>query len=652
MTQAIEINSPAITISPRDEFAGKLDYTIDRAQRSLIALQKPEGYWHAPLEANAEMNAEFIIFNHFMDTVDLELEARLKKYMLDTQCSDGSWALYRGGEGYLSTTIESYFALKLTGMTAGDEPLAAARRWILSKGGIVNCGTLARFYLAAMGQITWDATAAVPVEIALCPNWFPFNIYELGSWARGTLMGLMLLQAARPEKKIDYQRGVLELYIEPPHFTKFKQPRGAKRFSLRSVFNIADRGLRFYDRHRSKSLRARALRHAENWILEHQEANGSWGGIEPCYLLSAMALKANGYRNDHPVLKKAIEASRELIWNFDDCAMYMPCVSVNWDTALAGKALLDSGLPGDHPALKQTAQWFVDHQIFKKGDWSIKRPDLEPGGWAFEFHNDRYPDVDDSAVILSVLAESSADDPENKARSIRAGANWVMGMQSKDGGFAAFDADQTATWLNHVPLADVEAVVDPSCADLTGRVLEMMASVGYRTNHPVATRAIEWLKRNQSPEGGWRGRWGINFIYGTFSALSGLRAIGVDINEPWIKRAVNWLKSKQNPDGGWGESPLSDKDPAWHGRGTSTASQTAWALIGLIAGEDGLSEHAMRGAQWLSEQQDDDGTWTELESTGNGFPNHFYLRYHMYAHYFPLMALGRFRRRLVETASA
>ncbi len=651
MTQAIEIAASAIAISPRDEFAGKIDYTIDRAQRSLIALQKPEGYWLGPLEANAEMNAEFIIFNHFMETVDLEVEARLKKYLLDTQSSDGSWALYRGGEGYLSTTIESYFALKLAGMTPGDEPLAAARRWTLSKGGIVNCGTLARFYLAAMGQIAWDATAAVPVEASLFPNWFPFNIYELGSWARGTLMALMLLQAARPEKKIDYQRGILELYIEPPHFTKFKQPRGAKTLSLRSVFNVVDRGLRLYDRHRNKSLRARALSHVENWILEHQEANGSWGGIEPCYLLSAMALKANGYRNEHPVLKKAIEASRELIWNFSDSAMYMPCVSVNWDTALAGKALLDSGLPVDDPALKQTARWFIDHQIFKKGDWAIKRPELEPGGWAFEFYNDCYPDVDDSAVILSVLADSSVDDLESKERSLRAGANWVMGMQSKDGGFAAFDADNDATWLNHVPLADVEAVTDPSCPDLTGRVLEMMASVGYRTDHPVATRAIEWLKKNQASAGGWWGRWGINYIYGTFSALSGLRAIGVDINEPWIKRAVNWLKSKQNPDGGWGESPLSDRDPAWHGRGTSTASQTAWAMIGLIAGEQGLSEHAMRGAQWLSEQQNDEGAWDESESTGNGFPNHFYLRYHLYAHYFPLMALGRFRRRLAETAS-
>ena len=353
------------------------------------------------------MNAEFIIFNHFMDTVEVETEARLKKHLLDIQSPDGSWALFQGGEGYLSTTIESYFALKLTGMRAGDEPMAAARRWILSKGGIVNCGTLARFYLASMGQITWDATAALPIELSLFPNWFPFNIYELGSWARGTLMGLMMLQAARPEKKIDYQRGVLELFIEPPHFTKFKQPRGKTLLSMRNALNVADKALRFYDRHKIKSLRARALRHTEQWLLEHQEANGSWGGIEPCYLLSAMALKANGYRNDHPVLKRAIEASNELIWHFDDYDMYMPCVSVNWDTALAGRALLDSGLAADDEALKKTSQWLIDHQIFKKGDWSIKRPELEPGGWAFEFYNDCYPDVDDSAVILSVLADSN-----------------------------------------------------------------------------------------------------------------------------------------------------------------------------------------------------------------------------------------------------
>jgi squalene-hopene/tetraprenyl-beta-curcumene cyclase len=644
--------SPGIATAPvgaHDEFVGKIDYTVDRAQGALISLQHPEGYWHGALDANAEMNAEFIIFNHFMESVDPELEARLKKHLLDIQNPDGSFSLYHGGEGYLSSTIEAYFALKLTGMRAGDECMIRSRRWILSKGGIEKCGTLARFYLAAMGQVPWDATAALPVEITLFPNWFFFNVYELASWARGTVFGLTVLQAMRPERKVSHQDGILELYIQPPHFTHFKQPAPSRFFSLRNLLNVADKGLRLYDHHHLKSLRARALRHAENWILAHQEANGSWGGIEPCYLLSAMALKALGYSNEHPVLKKALEASRELVWNFADRALYMPCVSPNWDSALAAKALIDSGLPPDHEALRKAGKWFIDHQVFKKGDWSIKRPDLEPGGWPFEFFNDCYPDVDDSAVILGVLAYANHDDQQARERAIRSGANWVMGMQSKDGGFAAFDVDNDSHWLNSLPLADVEAVTDPSCADLTGRVLEMMGAVGYRVEHPVARRAIEWLRRNQTAEGAWWGRWGVAYIYGTFSALAGLRAIGADLSQPWIQRAVAWLKSHQNADGGWGESPLADKDPAMRGRGPSCASQTAWAVIGLLAGEDGLSENAMRGAQWLCERQNEQGLWDETESTGNGFPNHFYLRYYMYPQYFPLMALGQFRKRLAHT---
>lgn len=647
-TESQPLSAP---VGPHDEFVARLDYIIEHAQGSLIDQQHPEGYWQAVLEANAEMNAEYIIFSHFMGAVDVELEAKLKKQLLDAQNADGSWSIFAGGPGYLSISIETYFALKLAGMRAGDETMIQARRWILSQGGIEKCGTLARFYLAAMGQVPWDATAALPVEVSLFPNWFPFNMYELGSWARGTTFGLMVLQAMRPTVQVSHQDGILELYIQPPHFTRFKQPSAKKALSLRSVFNVIDKGLRVYDHHNLKGLRARALRYAESWILEHQDANGTWGGIEPCYLLSAMALKALGYRNDHPVLKKALEGSRELIWDLGDTALYMPCVSPNWDTALAAKALIDSGTPGDHPALRKTASWFISNQIFKRGDWSIKRPDLEPGGWAFQFYNDWYPDVDDSAVILMVMAEAACDDAAKRERCISIGANWVMGMQSKDGGFAAFDVDNDAHWLNNLPLADVEAVTDPSCADLTGRVLEMMAAVGYKPDHPVARRAIDWLKRNQSSDGAWWGRWGVAYIYGTSAALSGLRAIGCDVKEPWIKRAVEWLKSKQNADGGWGESPLADKDPAWRGRGTSTASQTAWALIGLIAGEDGVSESVLRGVQWLAERQNDAGAWDENEFTGTGFPNHFYLRYWMYAHYFPLMALGRFRSRLKETAS-
>jgi squalene-hopene/tetraprenyl-beta-curcumene cyclase len=650
MSETVQIESalpepPEVT---NGQFGLQLDQVIGRAQQTLLNLQKPAGYWQAALDANAEMNAEYIIFTHFMECVDPQLEARLRKHLLETQQPDGSWSLYPGAEGYLSSSIEAYFALKLAGMRAGDEEMGQARRWILSRGGVAKCGSLARFYLAAMGQLPWEATTPVPVEIGLLPNYFPLNVYELSSWARGTLFGLMLLQAAKPVVKVSYEAGVLELYIQPPHFTKFRPPAAKSRWSLRGLLNLTEPLLRAYNRHPLSGIRARALSHAENWILEHQDTNGSWGGIEPCYLLSAMALKALGYRADHPVVKKAMEASRELLWDLGDRALYMPCVSPNWDTALAAKALLESGLDPGHTALSRTARWFIDHQIFRRGDWSIKRPKLEPGGWAFQFHNSWYPDVDDSSVILGVLAATEFDDQQAKERAITAGSNWVMGMQSRDGGFAAFDADNNAGWLNSTPFADVEAVTDPTCPDLTGRALEMMAAVGYRADHPVAHRAIAWLRKAQEADGSWWGRWGVNYIYGTFSALAGLHAIGVDPREPWIRRAVQWLKDHQNSDGGFGESPLSDQDRAWRGRGSSTASQTAWALIGLLAGEDEISDHATRAADWLVERQNEDGSWDETESTGTGFPNHFYLRYYMYPLYFPLMALGRFRRRISE----
>lgn len=648
---ALQINGQTVTESGAEQdFLARLDRIIGHAQQALVAMQHAEGFWQAPLEANAEMNSEFIIYSRFMGVSDPELETKLHKYLLDIQQPDGSWNLFPGAEGDLSTSILAYFALKLAGMRAGDEPMLQARRWILAHGGIAKAGTLARFYLAAMDQLPWSATPALPIELALLPDWSPLNIYELSSWARGTVMGLMLLQATRPVVNVDYRDGVLELYILPPHFTKFKPSRNAALFSLRKALNLTNRVLSAYGRHPLKGLRARAIRYVERWILDHQDQNGSWGGIQPCYLLSAMALKGLGYRNEHPVIRKALEASHELIWDYGDRVLYQPCVSPNWDTALAAKALIDSGWDRGDPALIKATRWLIDHQIFKPGDWSVKRPRLEPGGWAFEFFNDWYPDVDDSAVILMVIADTEYGDAAAKERALRAGANWVMGMQSSDGGFAAFDVDNDSTWLNQASFADAEASTDPTCPDIAGRVLEMMAAVGYRADHPVAHRAIEWLKRKQESDGSWWGRWGVNYIYGTASALSGLRAIGLDLGQPWIRRAVEWLKAKQNTDGGWGESCLSDKDPAWRGRGVSTASQTAWALIGLAAGEDDVSEQARRGAEWLLERQNESGSWDETEFTGTGFPNHFYLRYHLYCHYFPLMALGRVRRRLHDRA--
>lgn len=459
MSEAIEIANgraaePDFPASrPHDEFAAKLQSTIDRSQRALLALQRPEGYWQAALEANAEMNAEHVIFRRFMGVSDPEIDAKLRRHLLDLQQADGSWNLFPGGEGDLSTSIEAYFALKLTGMRAGDEQLMQARRWILSRGGIARAGTLARFYLAAMNQVPWDCTTALPVEWILTPNWLPVNIYELSSWARATLVALMVLRAGRPVVEVDWREGVLELYIQPPHFTRFELPRAAHWWSPRQFFNLADRLLRLYDRHHFKRLRKEAMQQAERWLLEHQDANGSWGGIQPCYLLSAMALKGLGYGADHPVIQKALDATNELIWDQGDSILFQPCVSPNWDTALAAKALIDSGLRHDHPALGAASKWLIDHQIFKPGDWSIKRPKLEPGGWAFEFYNDWYPDVDDSAVILMVLADSAGQDVAGREHALRRGINWVLGMQSKDGGFAAFDVDNNATWFNYATFA-------------------------------------------------------------------------------------------------------------------------------------------------------------------------------------------------------
>ena len=604
---------------------------ISRAQQSLLSLQKDEGYWQAPLEANAEMNAEYIIFNHFMSAWTWNSKPSSRSLLLELQQPDGSWNLFAGGEGYLSSSIEAYFALKLAGMRAGDEPMAKARRWILARGGIAAAGTLPRFYLAAMGQVPWDATPAVPIELALLPNWFPGNVYELGSWARGTVFALMLLQAMRPRSKSTTARACSSFISSHPILPS--SPRSAAdgccRCATRSTSLTSC--CKFYDRHHLKGLRDRAIQHAESWILQRQDANGSWGGIEPCYLLSTMALKALGYRNEHPVVRKALEASRELIWDFGDKALCMPCVSPNWDTALAAKALLESDLSPRDESLAKVARWlwtirFSDAAIGRSNGRTSK-----PGGWAFQFFNDHYPDVDDSAVILCVLACTASGDREARERAIRAGSNWVIGMQSRDGGFAAFDADNDSHWLNQAPFADVEAVTDPSCPDLTGRVLEMMGALGYSAEHPAARRAIDWLKREQEADGSWWGRWGVNYIYGTFSALAGLRAIGVDLNQAWIQARGAMAQAKAEPRRRMGRKLPERQGPVWHGRGESTASQTAWALIGLLAGEDAISDNVDTRRQMAVGTSECLWSLGRTEFTGTGFPNHFYLRYHLYA---------------------
>jgi squalene-hopene/tetraprenyl-beta-curcumene cyclase len=458
--------------------------------------------------------------------------------------------------------------------------------------------------------------------------------------------------AQQPHVPIDPSEGVSELWLRPPTRDDLGFPRSRELLTWRNAFLALDAALKVLGGSPWKPLRRRALARAEAWILARQDVNGGWGGIQPPMVNCVMALRVLGYPDSHPAVVKGLQALDDFVMADGDRLFFQPCVSPTWDTALTCKALLDSGLPADHAALTRAADWLIDNQILRPGDWSVYNPELEPGGWAFEFANDWYPDVDDSAVILMVLKRIASRDPRRTDRAVAAGLNWTLGMQSRNGGWGAFDTNNDSEFLNRIPFADMEAMIDPPSEDLAGRLLEMMGTYGYDLRFNRARRARAFLLRTQRADGAWWGRWGVNFIYGTWSALSGLRAIGEDLRAPHVCRAVAWLKTHQNADGGWGETIASYDDERLAGCGESTPSQTAWAILGLLAGEDGVNEEARSGIAYLLERQRDDGQWDETLFTGTGFPRHFYLRYDMYRNYFPLMALGAARRRLASNGHA
>jgi squalene-hopene/tetraprenyl-beta-curcumene cyclase len=553
--------------------------------------------------------------------------------------------LFYKGPGHLGNTIEAYFALKLTGYPSSHPALVKARDFILANGGVAQAQVFTRIFLAYFGQFPWRGVPAVPVELILLPNWFPLNIYEMSSWARGTVVPLSMILSNPPSIRIPNECGVAELWKEPPDRSNLAFPRSSQLISWENFFINVDRVLQFLGRSPVKPLRRRALRKAERWVLDHQDVNGGWGGIQPAMLNSVMALHSLGYPHDHPAMVKGIQAIEDFLMETGGHLLFQPCVSPVWDTVWAVKALLDSGFPNNHPALVQAADWIIDQQIFKTGDWQVKNPDLEPGGWAFEFANDWYPDVDDSAVILYTLKRVQGLDEKKKDRALVRGLNWTLGMQSRNGGWGAFDTDNILDLWNQMPFGDMKAMIDPPTADLAGRLLEMMGTFGYDTEFGRARRALRFLQEDQEADGSWWGRWGVNYIYGTWSVLMGLRAIGEDLNRPYVRRAISWLKERQNPDGGWGEDCLSYWDQSKAGKGDSTPSQTAWAVLGLLAGEDELSPAVLRGVQYLLTLQEIAGSWPEDLFTGAGFPRHFYLRYYGYRNYFPLMALGQFRCR-------
>ncbi len=622
-------------------WARRIEKALRNTTQLLVATQNEEGYWWAELESNVSITSEYIMLHYLLGCSDGERERSMVRYLLNQQRENGSWGLYYGDDGNLSTTIEAYFALKLAGEDPDSRPLRKAREYILSQGGIEASRVFTKIWLALFGQYDWDKVPSMPVELVVLPSHFHFNIYEFSSWARATVVPLSIVLNVRPKFDLPADRRIPELYVTG------SGAAARKKFAsyTHKLFFLFDRIAKYLERNPLHSLRDRAIRAAETWILNHQEHSGDWGGIQPPMVYCILALHYLGYPLNHPVMVQGLKAIEDFCLEDDQGRRMQSCVSPIWDTALNALAMLEAGLPPEHPALKRAASWLVNQQITTGGDWQVKNC-CAPGGWAFEFVNTQYPDVDDSAVVLTTLHRLSSCHTDGMECVKQRGMEWVLSMQSSSGGWAAFDRDNDMVILNRIPFADHGAMVDYPTADVTGRVLEAMGYLGFPKSHPRAVRGIQFLRDLQEPDGCWWGRWGVNYIYGTWGVLRGLISIGEDPKAPWIQTALRWLKEHQNDDGGWGETCASYTDPSLRGQGPSTPSQTAWALMGLMAGGEGKSPEVSQGIQYLLNTQKPDGSWEELYFTGTGFPEHFFIRYHNYRICFPLMALGQYRRLL------
>jgi squalene-hopene/tetraprenyl-beta-curcumene cyclase len=639
--ESISVHSQSVIDARPRIYRNRIEHAVRRASVAMLEMQDPAGFWWAELESNVSITAEYIMLHRFLGLAEDQVP-RLAADILEKQLTNGGWSIWYGDGGELSATVEAYLALKMAGLAPSDPRLVKAREFILSRGGALKSRVFTRIFLALFGQVSWDGIPLLPVEFMLLPPWSGLSIYEFSSWTRATVVPLMIIMAKRPVHPLPPEQGVAELFGDPD------EPWGKHRVAwkgnaplLENLFVILDRILKLYHWLPLPWPRNFAIRQAEKWILEHQEESGDWGGIQPPMVNSLLSLHCLGYDREHDVIQRGLKALKFFTLEKDNRLWLQSCISPVWDTALAVRALAAAGLPPEHPALVQATSWLLAQQIFKPGDWCIKCPDLPPGGWAFEFVNNWYPDVDDSSMVLVALKEGLEDTAKHQA-ALQRGINWCLGMQSKNGGFASFDKDNTKEWLNAIPFGDLKALVDPPTEDITARILEMMGVFGHGLDHPAAQRALDFLHRTQHPAGPWWGRWGVNYIYGTWSVLVALKRIGEDMSKPYVRRAVDWLKSRHNPDGGWGEGCESYRHPELMGQGPSTASQTGWALLGLIAAGEVQAPEVKAGVDYLVRTQNPQGRWDEEYFTGTGFPNHFMIRYHLYRDCFPLMALGAY----------
>ena len=625
-----------------------VDAAIERAHALLLKTQAPDGHWVGELEADSTITSEYLLFGHLLGRVDREREAKVVTYLRGRQLPDGGWSLYEGGPANLSATIKAYFAMKVAGVSPDDPAMAQARALIRAQGGPVEANVFTKILLAQFGEYDWSGIPAMPVEIMLLPRWAYFNLFEVSYWSRTVMVPLLILMDAKPVRRLPDSCRLDELWVVPRSEASLRLHRVPRPFSPRSFlwknfFIGVDDALKSWERLGPRPLRARAIETARRWLEERLAVPGGLGGIFPAMVNAVLALRCLGYPDDHPLIRGQLKEVEALGVETARSLHYQPCVSPVWDTALAANALIESGLPADHPALVRAAEWMMDRQVTVPGDWQIKRPGVPPGGWPFQYHNDFYPDLDDSAMVMMALARTDGLDAARRERAIARGMAWFMGMQGDDGGWGSFDADNNRLIFNNIPFADHGALLDPSTEDLTGRGLELMGMLGETVNHPAARRALDFIRGSQRAEGPWYGRWGANYIYGTWSVLRGLRAIGEDPARAYIQRAVAWLEARQNGDGGWGETLGSYEEPALAGQGASLPSQTAWALLGLLAVGRAKSPAVEAGIDYLLRTQDAEGAWDDPLWNGTGFPRVFYLKYHLYAKYFPLWALGAFR---------
>ena len=667
--------SPAAAPQPAgNRLAKAVRRSIFRTRRWFLGEQKTEGYWVAELEGDSILQSETILLLAYFGREQSDLAKQAAERLVDTQMPEGGWSMYPGGGVEISGSVKAYFALKLTGHDPSAEYMQRARKAILAHGGADAVNSFTRFYLAILGQISFEQCPEVPPEVMFLPKWFPVNLYAVSAWSRTIIAPLSIVSAMQPTREIDARFGIRELFIKAPEdWPELRCPgkeAGKGLFSWDRFFRTVDSTFKFLRRWNLLPVRKRAIQTARNWAVRRFENSDGLGAIYPPIVWSLIAFDAMGYDDDSPEMQECWKQLNDLVLHDGDeeSCRIQPCKSPVWDTAITLRALLAGGLTRNEPAIARAVDWLLEQQIQVPGDWS-ETVKAEPGGWCFEHNNDYYPDSDDTAMVLMVLEslfskttadeklppnlrlvgdqeetsaeESQVDTMDRTTQAIDRGVRWLLAMQNRDGGWGAFDRNNDSKFLCHVPFADHNAMIDPSTPDLSGRVIEALGLLGFTEEHPVVAKAVAYIRSTQEPDGSWFGRWGVNYIYGTWQVITGLVAVGVPQDDPAIRAGVNWLLGHQQACGGWGETPETYADPTLRGQGSATASQTAWAVLGLLAA--GLEDHpaVRRAVEFLVNRQLNDGTWDEPEFTGTGFPQVFYLRYHYYPMYFPLMALSR-----------